>query len=124
MSTKIHSYEDLVAWQKAHALVLRIYQTTNTFPKEELFGLTSQLRRAAVSIPSNIVEGFGRWGSNEKKRFYNIAQASLKEAHYQLRLAEDLNYADTTDTRLLANEVERLIGGLIKGVPHTEKSSS
>lgn len=114
--SKITSYEDLSAWQKAHALVLEVYKITNTFPQHELFSLTSQLRRASISVPSNIVEGFGRWTDKEKIRFYNIAQASLKETHYQLRLAHDLQYFDTITTRTQADEVNRLISGLIKGL--------
>jgi len=117
--SKIETYEDLIAWQKAHALVLDIYSITTSFPKHELFSLTSQIRRSATSVPANIVEGFGRWSDKEKIRFYNIAQASLKETHYHLRLAHDLTYADTISTRNNANEVNRLISGLIKGL-HTK----
>ena len=110
----IEKYEDLITWQKAHAYVLDVYAITKTFPKEELFGLTSQLRRSEMSVPSNIVEGFGRWTPADKIRFYNIAQDSLKESHYQLRLSQDLGYAETNTVRDQAKDVEHLIGGLIK----------
>ncbi len=123
--TKINSYEDLIAWQKAHAYVLDVYRTCKAFPKEELFALTSQLRRASTSVPSNIVEGFGRWSDAEKVRFYNIASASLKESHYQLRLAHDLGYADTIQLRELGEEVDKIINGLIRStLPKGDKSST
>ena len=112
----IRTFEDLTAWQKAHALVLRVYGTTQTFPKDELYGLTSQLRRAAVSIPSNIAEGFTRHGSADKIRFYNIAEASAEEVRYQLFLSQELNYATTQELQELAAEVKRIIGGLIKSI--------
>lgn len=81
------TFEDLIVWQKAHAFVLRVYQLTARFPKEELFGLTSQLRRAAVSIPANVAEGFKKLGKADKLRFYNISQGSLEECRYYLMLA-------------------------------------
>lgn len=114
--SSIRTYEDLIAWQKGHALVLTIYKITKQFPKEELFGLTSQLRRAATSITSNIVEFFKRESSNEKIRFYNIAEASCEEVHYQLRLAEDLQYSTTRSTREGAREVSKIIAGLITSI--------
>ncbi len=114
--SSITTYEDLIAWQKAHQLTLATYKVSKQFPKEELFGLTSQLRRATVSVASNIVEGFNRRSNTEKLRFYNIAEASCEEAHYQLRLAEDLQYAPTTETREQNREVKRILGGLIKSI--------
>ena len=89
------SYENLSVWQKAHSLVLEIYIITKNFPKEELYGLTSQLRRAAISVPANIAEGFGRFSVAEKIRFYNISQGSLNEVKYYLLLAKELKFADT-----------------------------
>ncbi|MFT5633494.1 MAG: four helix bundle protein [Rubritalea sp.] len=89
------TYKELKVWQNAHELVMHVYELTKQFPKDELFGLTSQLTRAAVSIPSNIAEGFGRWGSNDKARFYNYAEGSLNEIDYQLFLAQELGYAKT-----------------------------
>ena len=113
---KIQTYEDLIAWQKAHALVLSVYQLTKTFPKDELFGLTSQLRRAAVSITSNIVEGFSRHSNIEKIRFYNISESSCQEVHYQLRLAHELSYSQTLQEREQAQEISKIIAGLIKSI--------
>jgi len=86
------SFKDLIVWQKAHAWVLEIYRWTEHFPKHELYGLTSQVRRAAVSVPANIAEGFKRTGRKEKIRFLNIAQASLEECRYYALLAKDLGY--------------------------------
>jgi len=92
------TFQDLLVWQKAHALVLGIYRTTASFPKHETFGLCSQMQRAAVSVPANIAEGFKRRGRADKARFMNIAQASLEECRYFLILAQDLGYASTDST--------------------------
>ena len=89
-------FDDLLVWQKAHQWVLLTYKYTKFFPKDELFGLTSQLRRAAVSVPANIAEGFKRRGKADKNRFYNIAQASLEECRYYLILSNDLGFGETT----------------------------
>jgi four helix bundle protein len=86
------NFRDLIVWQKAHAFVLGIYEVSKGFPREEVYGLTSQFRRAAVSIPANIAEGFCRRSSLEKLRFLNIAHSSLEETRYYLILAEDLGY--------------------------------
>ena len=103
------SFEDLIVWQKAHALVLSVYKATRTFPREETYGLTSQLRRSAVSVPANIAEGFKKRGRADKARVMNIAEASLEEARYYLRLAEDLGYASKSTLRDDAEEVARLL---------------
>lgn len=95
---------------------MEVYACTKNFPKEEIFGLTSQLRRAAVSVPSNIVEGFSRWGTNDKVKFYNIAEASLSEAEYQLFLANELQYSDTANARSLALNTKRLLAAFIKSI--------
>ena len=113
---KIERFEDLLAWQKAHEFVLGEYRATRSFPKEEMFGLTSQVRRAAVSAPSNIVEGFARWSNPDKARHYNIGEASLDEARYQLLLAHDLGYADTTELQQQALEAKRILIGLSNSV--------
>lgn len=84
---KAQTFEDLLVWQKAHAWVLGVYRFSEGFPKQEMFGLTSQLRRAAVSVPANIAEGFRKRGDADKARFYNIAQGSLEECRYYLILA-------------------------------------
>ena len=93
------SFEDLLVWQKAHGFVLGIYVLTKTFPREEIYGLTSQFRRAAVSIPANIAEGFKKRGRADKARFLNIAQGPLEECRYYLRLSSDLGYGDTQQLR-------------------------
>lgn len=89
------SFKDLIVWQKAHQFVLDIYRLTKSFPRSEMYGLTSQLRRAAISIAANIAEGFKKKGKRDKARFYNISQGSLEECHYYLILSHDLEYADT-----------------------------
>ena len=103
------SFEDLLVWQKAHSFVLTAYKLTGAFPKHEIFGLTSQFRRAAVSIPANIAEGFRRRGASDKARFFNIAQASLEECRYYLILSRDLEYADTQEANRLIQEVSKLL---------------
>ena len=86
------NFQDLIVWQKSHQFVLDVYKLSANFPKEEMYGLTSQLRRAVISVPANIAEGFKRKSRAEKSRFYNIAEASLEETRYFLILAKDLNY--------------------------------
>ena len=103
------TFHDLIVWQKAHAWVREVYLLSHCFPREELYGVTSQLRRAAVSVPANIVEGFARSGKADKLRFYNIAQGSLEECRYFLLLAHDLGYADTTAQLDALDEVSRLL---------------
>jgi four helix bundle protein len=83
------SFQDLIVWQKAHNFVLAVYRASAAFPKNETFGLTSQLRRAAVSVPANIAEGFVKRGKPDKARLMNVAQGSLEEARYYLILADD-----------------------------------
>ncbi len=107
-------------WQRSHALTLSVYQMTSTFPKHELFGLTSQLRRAAVSVPSNIAEGFKRRGRGDKIRFLNIAQASLEECRHYLILAEDLRYAETESAMALPEETSRCLEACVKRILASE----
>ena len=102
---KSKHFRELIVWQKAHQLVLAVYNLTKNSPKEELFGLTSQLRRSAVSVPANIAEGYRKRTIPDKSKFLNIAQGSLDETHYYLILAQDLGYA-TTD--LLQNNLEEV----------------
>ena len=116
MPDKSQSFRDVLAWQRAHAFALTIYKVTESFPKHELFALTSQLRRAAASIPSNFVEGFRKRTKPDKFRFYNIAQGSADECLYQLILAHDLNYTDTTELQSELEEVSRLLQGYINGM--------
>jgi four helix bundle protein len=87
------SFKDLIVWQKAHEFVIEIYTLTKIFPHEEKFGLVSQMRRAAVSIPANIAEGFVKRSIRDKSKFYNIAQGPLEELKYYLILSQDLGYA-------------------------------
>ena len=103
------SFQDLAVWRKSHALTLNIYTVTVTFPKSELFGLTSQMRRAGTSVPANIAEGFKRRGLRDKLRFPNIAAASLAELRYYLILASDLGYAPQTTHAENADEVSRML---------------
>lgn len=103
------SFKDLLVWQKAHAMVLAVYRETAEFPPSEQFGVTSQLRRAAASVPANIVEGYRRRSRSEKARFYNIAQASLDEAAYFVLLSKDLNYLKSNELEALMDEVSRLL---------------
>ena len=110
-TTKSRTFEDVDLWKKAHAWVLSVYRFTEQFPKNELFGLTSQLRRAAVSVPANFAEGFKRSGRADKVRFYNIAQGSLEECRYYFILARDLRYGDPDTLMLAADEIARMLAG-------------
>ncbi len=116
MPTKSQSFREVLVWQKAHALTLAIYRLTDTFPHHEQFALTSQLRRAASSVPANFTEGFRKSTHPEKLRFYNIAQASADECLYHLILAHDLGYANTTDLQSSLEEVSRLLQGYSNGL--------
>jgi len=115
MNNKVKSFTDLVAWKKSHQFALEIYKITKKFPSEEKFGLIDQLRRASISITSNIAEGFSRRTSKEKIRFYYTAFGSLLEIQSQLLISRDLNYFKDTE-RIFAKSVEikKLISGLIK----------
>jgi four helix bundle protein len=114
------SFEDLLVWQKAHSFVLTVYRLTGAFPKHEIFGLTSQFRRAAVSIPANIAEGFRRRGTSDKARFYNIAQASVEECRYYLILTTDLEYADVQEASRLIQEVSKLLEAYVNSILNSE----
>ncbi len=114
---KIKSFTDLEAWKEGHKLVLMIYETTKRFPKEEIFGLINQLRRAAVSITSNIAEGFSRKTSKDKNHFYLISLGSLTETQNQILVAKDVKYLNQEDFNKIAQQtvlVSKLINGLIK----------
>jgi four helix bundle protein len=112
------TFRDLVVWQHSHQFVLSVYQLS--FPKHELFGLTSQVRRAAVSVAANIAEGFKRRGRGDKARFLNIAQASLEECRYYLILTEDLHYADTASAMFLLEETSRCLEAYVKRILNSE----
>lgn len=113
----IKSFVDINAWQEGHRLVLLIYNLTKNFPKEEMFGLTSQMRRAAVSITSNIAEGFARQTYPDKAHFYSMAQGSLTELQNQLIISRDVAYIDektflkTADQAVVAHKI---LNGLLK----------
>jgi len=110
------TFRDLIVWQKAHVFVLSIYRVTESFPKREDYGLTSQLRRAAVSIPANIVEGFRKRGKLDKARFMNTAEGSIEECHYYLILAQDLGYCESGQLTEKLNEVSRLLNAYSKAI--------
>ena len=103
------SFQDLLVWQKAHQFVLSVYRYTRRFPREEIYVLTSQFRRAAISIAANIAEGFKKRSKIDKARFLNIAQGSLEECRYYLILATDLGYGNTEHEMELLEEVSRLL---------------
>jgi len=103
------SFEDVDIWKKSHAFVLETYRLSEAFPRQELFGLTSQLRRAAVSIAANFAEGFGKATRPEKLRFYNMAQGSLEECRYYLILTDDLNYGRTEELRSRLEEISKML---------------
>ncbi len=111
MRAPAKSFTDLIVWQKAHDFVLLVYTTTRNFPKEELYGLTSQFRRAAVSIPANIAEGFRRHSKPDKARFLNIAEGSLEECRYYIILANDLGYLEKQLLWQTSEDVGRLLNG-------------
>jgi four helix bundle protein len=104
------SFEQLIVWQKAHQFVLGVYRFTDEFLRSEIYSLSSQLRRAAVSIPANIAEGFKKRGRADKVRFLNIAQGSWEECRYYLILAKDLNYGEITQLNFQLEEVSKLLG--------------
>jgi four helix bundle protein len=109
MRTPAKTFKDLIVWQRAHRLVLSIYKMTLDFPKHELYGLVSQVRRASVSIAANIAESFRRRTPADKARFLSISQGSLEEVRYYLILAEDLQYAKTNELHMLLSEVNKLL---------------
>ena len=113
---KSKSFRELIVWQKAHEFVLAVYKMTKSFPKEELFSLTSQFRRAAISIPANIAEGYRKKGSLDKVRFFNIAEGSLEECKYYLILTNDLNYSKPKKEFDLAEEIGKLLNSYSKKI--------
>ena len=121
------SYKDLVAWQKAMDLVTATYRVSARFPKDEVFGLTSQLRRAAVSIPSNIAEGQGRLSTKEFRYFLGQARGSLMEVETQLQIAKNLGYAQEANiaqTLGMCSEVGKILNGLLASVANPGRNQS
>jgi len=110
------SFRDLVVWQKAHQLVLSIYRITKKFPKDEMYGLTSQVRRSSSSVAANIAEAFKKKSSLDKLRILNIAQGSLSETEYHVLLAKDLNYGELELIQENAQEVSRLLEAYMKAI--------
>jgi four helix bundle protein len=108
-SQPARTFQDLLVWQKAHQFVLEVYALTAAFPKPETYGLSLQMRRAAVSIPANIAEGFRRRSKPDKARFLNMAEGSVEECRYFLILAKDLGYSDTGKLAAMVEEVSRLL---------------
>ena len=116
-SSSIKSFTDLIAWQKGHNLVLLIYQMTEEFPSREHFGLANQLRRASVSVTSNIAEAFGRQNAREQTHFFHISLGSVKEIQNQILICRDLGYVDKSQFDKVASltvECSRLVQGLIR----------
>ena len=105
-----------MVWQKAHQFVLGVYRLSRNFPKAETYGLSSQFRRAAVSIAANIAEGFKKRGKADKLRFFNIAQGSIEESRYYLILANDLGYGDVSRLTELIEEVSRLMESYCRSI--------
>lgn len=116
---KIKSFTDLNTWKEGHKLVLKIYDITSKFPREEQFGLTSQLRRAAVSVTSNISEGFSRKSNKEKKQFYYISLGSVTEIQNQIYIAKDIKFIILKDFNEIAKQsviVAKMLNGLIRSI--------
>jgi four helix bundle protein len=121
VSNAIKTYRDLIVWQKAMALVTAVYHACRTFPKEELYALTSQIKRAAISVPSNIAEGYGRRSTGDYVRFLQIAAGSLFELQTQLELALNLGYfthASFDPLYEASREIERMLSSLIRKLNH------
>jgi len=110
------TFQDLLVWRKAHELVLAVYSFTADFPKEETYGLALQMRRAAVSVPANIAEGFRRRGKADKARYMNMAEGSLEESRYFLILAKDLGYGDTSSLTTSLEEVSRMLNAYASAI--------
>jgi len=117
------TYRDLIVWQKSMQCVTAVYKNTCTFPKDELYGLTSQLRRAAISIPSNIAEGYGRRSTKDYLRFLQIAMGSIFELETQLEIALNLEYISKTDFTGIyedSREIERMLSALIRKIKESK----
>lgn len=105
----MRDFKKLAVWEKAHLLTVAVYKVTTAFPKEEIYGLTSQIRRAAASIPANIAEGCGREGDAEFGRFLKIAAGSASELKYQFMLARELEFLNSIDYKILDNQVDEVM---------------
>jgi four helix bundle protein len=119
MSDEIKNFYDLEAWKKSHILTLKIYKITKDFPRDELYGLVSQLRRAASSVSANIAEGFARYHFKDKIRFYHNSRGSVAEVQNFILIAKDLGYVDLETCKKIGemgNEVGKIINGMIKSI--------
>lgn len=114
MGTK--KFQELIVWQKSHQFVLEVYKYTESFPKSEMYGLSSQFRRAAVSIAANIAEGYKKKGKADKARFLNIAQGSLEECQYYLILSADLGFGNVASKQALLDEVSKMLEAYINKI--------
>ena len=122
-SAPAQSFRDLQVWQKSMNLTLEVYRLTKPFPREEMFGLTSQLRRCAVSIPSNIAEGHGRMNPREFRHFLLIARGSNSELQTQLEISNELEFADpqkVVSAQFLSREIEKMLTGLVGNLRNTD----
>jgi len=123
----MRDFRKILVWEKSHKLTLQLYKITSLFPKEELYGLTSQIRRASASIPANIAEGCGRNTQTELARFIHIASGSASELEYHLILAHDLGYIQSSIYPELSesiNEIKRMLNGFEKTVQFNAKKSN
>jgi len=120
---KSKKFYDTIVWQKAHQFVLDVYSFTSTFPKNEDYALTSQFRRAAISITANIAEGFIRQSNREKVRFYNISQGSLEECRNYLILSRDLKYGDPATLMETLDEISRILRSYIHSIEINSSSA-
>ena len=123
----MEDFKDLRVWAKAHDLTLALYQKTRAFPKEEMYGLTNQLRRASASVGANIAEGCGRRSDAEMRRFVQIARGSANEVEYHLLLAKDLNFLTTEEHKDLEArvlEIQRMLAALVQSLDVTLLASS
>lgn len=123
----MRDFRKILVWEKSHKLTLQLYKITSSFPKDELYGLTSQIRRASASIPANIAEGCGRNTQTELARFIHIASGSASELEYHLILAHDLGYIDSNiypELNESINEIKRMLNGFEKTVQFNAKKSN
>jgi four helix bundle protein len=125
--SQVKSYRDLIVWQKSMTLVTRVYELTRQFPKEEMYGLTAQIRRSAVSIPSNIAEGHGRSSTGDFVRFLSIATGSLYELETQIQIAANLSFLSANAHSKLdaaSREIERMLSSLVRKLAHKKPPPS
>jgi len=122
----MQTYRDLIVWQKSMSLVLKLYTETKAWPKEEVYGLTSQIRRSAISIPSNIAEGYGRNSTGDYVRFLQIASGSLYEFQTQLEISFQLGYLNEekyVEVNSLSIEIEKMLSSLISKLKNAQKEN-